>query len=156
MTPEQRAAISARQTGQKRSKEARANMSRAQRNLAPEVAARKSAALSAFRTENPLRMCGDANVNWKGGVRMKEGYRLLLKPDHPNAQKSGYVLEHVFVMSEILGRPLGRGEVVHHKNEIRSDNRPKNLQLMSLSEHTRRHHKGLIKPRSLENLKWNH
>lgn len=37
--------------------------------------------------------------------------------------------EHVLVMERILGRPLIRGETVHHRNGVRADNRPENLEL---------------------------
>lgn len=45
-------------------------------------------------------------------------------------------------MEQYLGRRLNRYEVVHHLNGNKMDNRIENLQLMSLSEHTRLHNKG--------------
>ena len=48
---------------------------------------------------------------------------------HPNARKNGYIFEHVLVMSELLGRPLQPPEQVHHRNGVRNDNRPENLEL---------------------------
>ena len=57
------------------------------------------------------------------------GYVSFSQKDHPEAGKNGRVLEHRAVMAEKLGRPLRKGENVHHRNGNRADNRPENLEL---------------------------
>lgn len=55
-------------------------------------------------------------------------------PDHPNAYANGCVQEHTAVMSNLLGRPLINGENVHHKNGVKTDNRPENLELWVIKQ----------------------
>jgi hypothetical protein len=44
---------------------------------------------------------------------------------------AAWILQHRAVMEEMLGRPLVKGENVHHINGVRDDNRPENLELWS-------------------------
>lgn len=67
----------------------------------------------------------------KGRTIGSGGYVKIWAPDHPNAQKSGWVLEHLAVMSASLDRPIWPDENVHHKNGDRTDNRLSNLELWS-------------------------
>lgn len=57
------------------------------------------------------------------------GYVKLRLPDHPCADKQGRVYEHRLVMEILLGRRLYDNENVHHRNGVRNDNRPENLEL---------------------------
>lgn len=96
---------------------------------------------------------GDKASNWKGGRKItQKGYVFVLKRDHPRAKRNeGYVFEHILVMEKTLKRFLHDGEIVHHKNEIKSDNRIENLELMTHGEHTKLHHIGA--KRSIETRK---
>ena len=71
------------------------------------------------------------NGAWKGGrTRSKAGYIMVRVPDHPRGPNNGgYVFEHILVMEELLGRYLVKGETVHHRNGVKDDNRPENLEL---------------------------
>lgn len=64
------------------------------------------------------------------GLRIDHlGYESFFDPSHPMARGCGNVHVHRAVMMEIIGRPLVKGENVHHKNGNRADNRPENLEL---------------------------
>lgn len=77
---------------------------------------------------------GQNHNAWRGGRQVAPGgYIYEWSPSHPRAIKSGYVLEHVLVLEEYLGRYLLPHETVHHKNGVRNDNRLDNLELWSKS-----------------------
>lgn len=64
---------------------------------------------------------------WLGGHIDKNGYHITVV--NRKSMKS-----HRLVMEGILGRPLLPSENVHHKNGVRNDNRPENLEVWVKSQ----------------------
>lgn len=95
---------------------------------------------------------------WKGGrTTDKAGYVLVWAPDHPFANRAGYVREHRLVAEEKLGRLLLPTEVVHHIDDDPSNNSPENLVVFeSNGQHlaaTRKGRKPNISPEGRERIR---
>ena len=69
----------------------------------------------------------------RNGWWYEHGYKVLYV-GKGNGRK-----EHTLIAEKLLGRRLRKNEVVHHKNKNKSDNRPKNLEVMHRSCHTSMH-----------------
>jgi len=96
-----------------------------------------------FFKSNKFRFPRESNGHWKGGkVIDAYGYILIQCKGHPKGTKKGnYVREHVLVMESHIGRYMKDGEVIHHKNGDKKDNRLENLILLgSNKEHIEKYH----------------
>ena len=79
---------------------------------------------------------GANNPAWKGGRFLDKvsGYIYIRKGGK-------YIGEHRLVMERHIGRSLESCEQVHHINGDKTDNRVENLEILSASEHHKRHWK---------------
>lgn len=109
-------------------------------------------------TKKFLHLSGKDHPLWKGRTVDKHGYVLIPSRGHPYAKKhTHYVAEHRLAMEKHLGRHLLPGEVVHHINGQKADNRIENLQLFqSNGEHLAHELKGRVpkwSPEGKENIR---
>lgn len=62
-----------------------------------------------------------------------KGYCIIYKPLYEGSYKTPYlkgrIMEHKYIMEHHMGRLLRKGEVIHHINGIKHDNRLENLLL---------------------------
>lgn len=84
---------------------------------------------------------GAANGRWNDGRMLNEdGYvKVRVGRDHPLADPNGYAYEHLVVWCA-AGKPRpGDGETLHHKNEDKTDNRLRNLEVLTRPDHGKVH-----------------
>lgn len=84
--------------------------------------------------QNSIKLKGALFWNIKKLVS-KGDYIYTVVPEHPNANKHGYVLLHRIIMENHLGRILDNDEVVHHIDGNKRHNTIENLKLMTAKEH---------------------
>lgn len=92
------------------------------------------------------KMARKNNPNFKRGYWItSNGYKeVVIEANHPmikmasniRVNGSGKILEHRLVMAMALGRCLETWEQVHHLNNVKTDNRLENLQLVNPKEHS--------------------
>jgi hypothetical protein len=72
----------------------------------------------------------------------KDGYVRVHGIRH-HRETTGGIYEHILVAEKMLGRDIFQDEVVHHKNGVKHDNRPENLEVLlkGASEHAALHGK---------------
>lgn len=89
-----------------------------------------------------------------GRSKNSSGYTMLSRPGHPRADKKGYVLEHLLVAEQALGRPIEAKHPVHHVNDIKNENRSTNLVICEDQEYHLLLHKRERSYRASGNPDW--
>lgn len=85
--------------------------------------------------------------NWKGGTTIQDGRVFVWNGN-------GYTQRARLVMESVLGRPLRPDEDVHHKNGVKTDDRPSNLEVMSKTDHAVLTNQELGKAERMRKFRW--
>jgi HNH endonuclease len=84
---------------------------------------------------------GSEHYRWNSErMYSSDGYVLVrVGVEHPLADPNGYAYEHLLVWVSAGLPPPGPGELIHHKDEDKSNNRLDNFELLTRGEHNRHH-----------------
>lgn len=102
---------------------------------------------------------GELNSSYKGSELIYHDYIYEYYPTHPRCNESGRVRQHRLIVEknynlfdkdyfELINNTYVLKEIydVHHINEIKTDNKLENLQILTRAEHTRLHNiSGVLK-----------
>lgn len=93
----------------------------------------------------PLRFINGHNIRLlSSDEQSRRSYCRDMSAKRYTGSKENYVKfygrhHHRVVAEEVLGRPLQKGEIVHHRDGNKWNNSPSNLEVMTQSEHCRLH-----------------
>jgi hypothetical protein len=82
------------------------------------------------------RLRGGEEGRWiapNGFVRVRDPRDPPPDPNYPEARRRPFVFEHKLVAEAKIGRPLQKNERVRHINRNKSDNRPENLEVVTIN-----------------------
>jgi hypothetical protein len=76
----------------------------------------------------------------------EDGYvKIRVGVEHPLADPNGYAYEHLLVWCAAGNARPGQGELLHHVDEDRTNNRLGNLELTTRADHNRHHNAGRLR-----------
>lgn len=85
------------------------------------------------------RLHGNKSLRWNGGTSIKDGRMMIYMPEHPRAEKNGYVRRYILTIEQETGVLVPNNVDVHHINGDITDDRYENLLVMAKSDHGRLH-----------------
>lgn len=97
------------------------------------------------RGNNPAshlkRSSGKSHYRWSEERMLSEhGYvKVRAGKDHPLADANGYCYEHLLVWVSAGREKPGADQLLHHRNEVKTDNRLVNLELLDRVAHAAEH-----------------
>jgi HNH endonuclease len=93
------------------------------------------------RGKHGNHVSGEYHYRWNSEKMISDhGYvKIRVGLSHPFSDGNGYAYEHLMVWA-LAGNPIpAPNEVIHHKNETKTDNRIENLEIKTRSEHGELH-----------------